>query len=179
MSGSKIKRQRRLLAIALSIMAIYAAMGFMETKAKQKNLEQTVQDLEEIHRMLNDINRVKKIPKVASLRMESPAEITNRIAAARNAAGLPESGLLREEPIAPQRIDRSDFELQSTTIDLAPASLAQIHTFCESLKDEDNGTLVRDLILTEPRDEVQSGSTESWKATLVLTQMIFSPKSRQ
>ena len=170
-------RQRRLISIALVVMGIYAAIGFMETKAKQKRLEQSVHDLGKIQAMLNDINRLKTIPKVAALRLESPAEITNRIAEARTAAGLPESSLLREEPIAPQRIDRSDFELRATTIDLAPASLSQIVAFCENLRDEETGTLVRDLTLTEPRNGSQGSRAESWKATLVLTQMIFSPKS--
>jgi len=178
MTNVNAKRQRRLIAIALAVMGIYAAIGFVETKTKQKRLDQSVQDLGEIQAMLNDINRLKTIPKVAALRLESPAEITNRIAEARAAAGLPESSLLREEPFDPQRIDRSDFELRATTIDLAPASLAQIVTFCENLRDEETGTLVRDLMLTEPRNGSQESRTEAWKATLVLTQMIFSPKSR-
>lgn len=87
--------------------------------------------------------------------------------------------ILREEPAAPQRIDRSDFEIRATTIDLAPASLTQILAFCENLRDEDSGTLVRDLTLTEPRIGTQSSSPEKWKATLVLTQMYFSPTSQQ
>lgn len=178
MTGTNAKRQRRLIVIALVVMGIYAAIGYMETKTKQKRLDQSVRDLGEIQAMLNDINRMKTVPKVAALRLESPAEITNRISEARAAAGIPESSLLREEPIAPQRIDRSDFELRATTIDLAPASLAQIVTFCKNLRDEDTGTLVRDLTLTEPRDGSQESRVESWKATLVLTQMIFSPKSR-
>jgi hypothetical protein len=179
MTGKHSKRQRRLIAIALMVMGIYAASGVMETNLKQKRLDQSIRDLSVIQTMLNDIKHLKKVPKVAALRLESPAEITNRISAARSVAGLPESSLLREEPTAPQRIGRSDFELRSTTIDLAPADLAQIVAFCENLRNEDAGTLVRDLTLTEPRDGTQKERSESWKATLVLTQMFFSPTSQQ
>ena len=179
MTGNSPKRQRRLIAAALIVMAVYAISGLLETKAKQKRLDQSARDLDSILKMLNDINHLKTVPKVAAFRLDSPAEITNRISAARSTAGLPESSLLREEPAAPQRIDRSDFEIRATTIDLAPASLTQILAFCENLRDEDSGTLVRDLTLTEPRVGTQSSSPEKWKATLVLTQMYFSPTSQQ
>lgn len=179
MTGKNHKRQRQLIAVALVVMGIYAASGVMGTQSKQKRLDQSVRDLDSIRMMLNDINRLKTVPKVAALRLDSPAEVTNRISAARATAGLSESTLLREEPTAPQRIDRSDFELRSTTIDLAPASLTQIIAFCENLRDENSGTLVRDLTLTEPRTGMQQTGPEKWKATLVLTQMFFSPTSQQ
>ena len=173
MTAKNPKRQRLLISVAIVVMGIYAVIGVMETKSKQKRLEQSVRDLDAIHTMLIDINRLKTVPKVADL----AAEIRLVISAARSAAGLPESSLLREEPTAPKRIGRSNFELRSTTIDLAPASLPQIVAFCENLRDENSGTLVRDLTLTEPRNGSQQGRPESWKATLVLTQMFFSPTS--
>jgi len=179
MNGARIKRQRLLVTLALTVMFVYAVLGIMETESARKQLNQSQRDLVDIRSMLDDINQLKTTPKVAALQLASPAEITNRIAAARKLAGLPESSLLREEPLTPQRIQRSDFELRSTTIDLAPATLTQILVFCEALRDENSGTLVRDLNLSEPRDEKSGATPESWKATLVLTQMIFSPKSRR
>jgi hypothetical protein len=179
MNGARIKRQRLLVTAALTVMTVYAVLGITETESTQKQLKESLRDLGDIHSMLDDINRLKTTPKVAALQLESPAEIINRIAAARMLAGLPESSLLREEPLAPQRIQRSDFELRSTTIDLAPATLPQILTFCDALRDKNTGTLVRDLDLREPRGAISGAGQESWKATLVLTQMIFSPKSRR
>ena len=44
MTGTNAKRQRRLIVIALVVMGIYAAIGYMETKTKQKRLDQSVQD---------------------------------------------------------------------------------------------------------------------------------------
>jgi hypothetical protein len=124
------------------------------------------------------MDRLQQAPKVAALQLQSPAQITNRIAAARQAAGLPEASLLREQPLDPQRIQRSDFQLRATMIDLAPASLPQALAFCEALRDEETGTVVRDLKLTVPQAGEDAQSPETWATSLTLTQMIFSPKSR-
>ena len=135
-------------------------------------------DLGEVQQMLADIERLKYAPKVAALQLESPAEITNRIALALRAAGLSKSNLLKEEPLDPQRIQRTDFDLRTTTIDLTPTTLPKIIKFCDALRDEETGTIVRDITLTEPQSGENGGNQENWEAELVLTQMIFSPKSR-
>ena len=86
MTENNPKRRRRLIAAALIVMAIYAISGLLETKSKQKRLDQSVRDLDSILTMLNDINHLKTVPKVAAFRLDSPAEITNRISAARSTA---------------------------------------------------------------------------------------------
>ncbi|MGI9474026.1 MAG: hypothetical protein ACR2NZ_20975 [Rubripirellula sp.] len=178
MNGQQIKRRRLMAAGLLAVLAVYAVFGVLDARSARKRLTETRRDASEIEGMLADITRLRTAPKVAALQLQSPAEITNRIAAARQIAGLPESSLLKEEPLSPQRIQRSDFELRSTTIDLAPATLPQILQFCEALRDEETGTLVRDISLSEPTGEANGRGQEKWEATLVLTQMIFSPKSR-
>ena len=85
---------------------------------------------------------------------------------------------MKEQPLDPIRIDRSDFEIRATDIELSAATLPQIVAFCDALRDPDTGTTVRDITLTEPRGGANSGKQEKWVAQLVLTQMIFSPKSR-
>lgn len=178
MNPKQVKRQRMLVAAALMILAVYAVFSVLDARSAQARLSEARADLAEVTEKLDAIDRLKKAPKVAALALESPAEITNRIAAARKAAGLPQSGLLKEEPLDPQRIQRSDFEIRSTAIDLAPATLPQIIAFCDSLRDEDTGTIVRDIRLDEPRNGGNGGDEEKWEAGLILTQMIFSPTSR-
>ena len=56
MTENNPKRRRRLIAAALIVMAIYAISGLLETKSKQKRLDQSVRDLDSILTMLNDIN---------------------------------------------------------------------------------------------------------------------------
>lgn len=178
MKSRQIKRRRLITTVLLVVLGAYALFGMLDARSGQARLTDARRDAAEMRSMLSDITRLRTAPKVAALQLQSPAEITNRIAAARQAAGLPESSLLKEEPLAPQRIQRSDFQLQSTTIELAPATLPQILKFCEALRDEETGTLVRDIILNEPTAQANSTNQEKWEASLVLTQMIFSPKSR-
>jgi hypothetical protein len=178
MNLKQTTRQRLLITLALVVLALYAMLSVRDAVSAQSHLDQTRSDLAELASRIEDIERLKQAPTVAALQIESPAEITNRIAAARQAAGLPASSLLKEEPLDPQRVQRSDFELRSTTIDLAPATLPQIIKFCDALRDEETGSLIRDITLTEPQNGAAGGGQEEWGAQLILTQMIFSPKSR-
>jgi hypothetical protein len=178
MNLKQTTRQRLLIALALVVLALYAMLSLRDAISAQTHLDQTFSDLAEVASRIEDIERLRQAPTVAALQLESPAEITNRIAAARQAAGLPASSLLKEEPLDPQRVQRSDFELRSTTIDLAPATLPQIINFCDALRDEETGSVIRDITLTEPQNGATGGGQEKWGAQLVLTQMIFSPKSR-
>lgn len=173
-----VTRQRLLIGIALFVLSIYALYAVVDAKTAAARLDQAHVDLDEFVSKLAEIDRLKRAPRVAALHLEAPAEITNRIASAREAAGLPQSSLLREQPLDPQRIQRSDFELRSTTIELAPATLPQILQFCDALRDEETGSVVRDITLSEPQNGANGGAQEKWAAELTLTQMIFSPKSR-
>lgn len=178
MNRKQITRQRLLVTLALVMLAIYALLSVRETLSAQARLQQTRDDLAELTWRIEDIDRLRQAPRVAALQLESPAQITNRIANARQAAGLSDSSLLREQPLDPQRIERSDFEMRSTTIELAPATLPQIIRFCDALRDEETGSVIRDIMLTEPQNRETGTAEEKWASQLILTQMIFSPKSR-
>ncbi len=135
-------------------------------------------ELDEITSKLSDIDRISQAPKVAALKLESPDEITNRVSAARQSAGLPQSALLEEQPLDPTRIARTDFEVRTTNVKLASTTLGQLIAFCDALNDEETGTMIRDLTLTVPQNGAGGGKQEKWNVQLVLTQMIFSPTSR-
>ena len=178
MKSDSTSRTRLLIVIALLILGVYAVISMLQSRSATERLAQASEDLSEVSLKLLDIKRLQRAPKVAALQLESPAEITNRIAGALQAAGLTESNLMKVEPSDPQRVQRSDFEMRSTVIDLAPATLPQILRFCESLRDPETGTMVRDITLSAPRNEESGDGEERWETQLVLTQMIFSPKSQ-
>lgn len=178
MTATETMRTRVLICIALAILAIYAVLSVREAHSAADRLALAKGDLAEIAAKLSEINRLKQAPKVAALQLESPAEIANRIAAARQVADLPQSALMKEQPLDPVRIDRSDFELRATDIELSASTLPKIMAFCDALRDEETGTVVRDITLTEPPSLAGGANEEKWAAQLVLTQMIFSPKSR-
>ncbi len=170
-------RTRVLIGLALVILAIYAVISVTAAASAVQRLSQARVDLQELSRKLNEIQQLQRAPKVAALQLESPAEIANRIAKALEVAGLSESSLMKEEPSDPQRVQRTDFEIRATSIELAPATLPQILRFCEALRDPETGTVVRDILLNAPRNEATGGKEEVWESQMVLTQMIFSPKS--
>ncbi|MEM1068730.1 MAG: hypothetical protein AAGI63_07530 [Planctomycetota bacterium] len=175
----RAKNRRRILyVIVIALMAVYAAISILDAGAAQQRLVDTKSDLDEIRAKLKDIERWQQAPKVAALRLESPSEIANRVAQSRSSAGIAQSSLLREEPTDPQRIPRTDFEIRTTTIELASTPLPTLLAFCEALQDEETGSLVRDIRLTAPRNSVSQGGQEAWEVELTLTQIIFSPTSR-
>ena len=174
---STVSRQRWLIAFALGMLGVYALLSIRDARSAYQRLEQTRDDFAEIRQKLGQIEQLKQAPRVAALDLETPDEIVNRVAAAIQSAGLPQSALSDQTSSEPQRVQRSDFKLRSITIKLAPATLLQIIRFCDALRDEDTGTIVRDLTLTEPGSSASRGGQEKWEAELILTQMIFSPTS--
>ena len=175
---SLFSRRRLLLGIVFLLLTMYAVMAISDAFSARRRLESARADLAEIRSKLDDIERWQQAPKVAALKLESPAEIANRVAAARKTAGLAQAALLREEPTDPQRIPRTDFEMRTTTIELAPTPLPVLLRFCQALQDEETGSLVRDIRLTTPSGSENQSEEEVWGAELTLTQIIFSPTSR-
>lgn len=171
-------RNRIWVGTTLVLLSMYAVLSASGARTAADQLAQAEADLAEVSTKLARIQRLQRAPSVAALEIESPSEIANRVEAARQSARLPQSALLKEQPLAPVRIDRSDFELRATRIELAAATLPQIVAFCEALRDESTGTVVRDIMLDEPQNASAAVGGEKWEAQLVLTQMIFSPKSR-
>ncbi len=167
--------QKRLAVGGLIVaLVLYAIWSVVRTAAVADRLRQDVGDLVTLKKQLNDIQRFSQTPAVAALEVESPDQIVNRIDAAVRRAGLNENALANQTPSQPQRIDGSDFTLRRVDIQLNAATVPQIVAFCEALKDESTGSVVRDLQLYEPR---RVGGRETWKSQLTLTQVIFSPKS--
>lgn len=176
--AKQMARQRILIVVAIAILGVYAIFSLLDAQAAQNRLSQARGDLAEVTAKIDDMDRLKEAPKVAALELESPEEITNRIANALAEAGLPASSLSEERPLDPQRIQRSDFQLRATTIKLTPVALPQIIRFCDALHDAESGAVVRDITLTDPKNGASDGKQEKWEAEMTLTQMIFSPTSR-
>ncbi|TWT98404.1 hypothetical protein [Stieleria varia] len=169
-----VSRNRVLMAIALTLLGVYALMSFLGVNSSLDRLQDAESDLVELNRKLDDIRQLSSAPRIAAFDLELPDAILNRITDAIRTAGLPADALSNQVPMTPQRVGQTDFLLRKIEITLAHAPLAKIVAFCDALKDESTGSVVRDLNLSEPK---MSGSTETWRAQMTLTQMIFSPKS--
>jgi hypothetical protein len=162
------------VATVILLLGIYAAFNVAGTRSAARRLDLDRRDLRELRQKLREIERVSDAPRVAALDLESPDRIVNRINAALITAGMKETVLANQTPSEPQRIGQSDFKLRRVEIKLNPATVTQIAAFCDALKDESTGSVVRDLQLFDP---TRADGRETWMSQMTLTQVIFSPKS--
>lgn len=169
-----VSQRRMLIAIGLTLIGVYAFVCVLGVFTEMSRLRDAESDFNEMNRKISEIQQLSEAPRVAALDLESPDAIVNRINASLRQAGLPVGTLDNQAPSEPQRIGQSDFTLRSVRVVLQHAPLNKIIAFCDALKDEETGSVVRDLNLTQPK---MVGNTEQWKAQMTLTQMIFSPKS--
>lgn len=166
--------RRLLIGTAIVLLGLYAASSISSAWTAANRLDRQRDDLEQLRRMLAEIEQVSDAPRVAALELEAPDQILNRITGALKTAGLSPNLLANQTPLQPQRIGRTDFTLRRVEIELDAATAEQIVAFCDALRDASTGSLVRDLQLFNPR---RTGRSETWNSQMTLTQVIFSPKS--
>ena len=178
-SARQTQRQRVLVALAVGILGVYALLSYFDAQSARDRLDAAQVDVTETSTKLREIARLKQAPQVAALNVESSGDISKRVAAARTAAGLPNSIVMSEKPGEPTRIRRTNFRIRSTVIELQPVTVPQLIEFCDALHDGETGSLVRDITLSSPRNDTSGGGQEKWSVQLTLTQTIFSPKSKK
>ncbi|MEM6468515.1 MAG: hypothetical protein AAF802_03020 [Planctomycetota bacterium] len=152
----------------------YAGMAIASSFRATRRLHQEQSEFGELSQKLGEIRRWASAPRVAALDVESPDQILNRISMALEESGLDANTLSNQTPSEPQRLGQSDFQLRKVDITLRRATIAQIVRFCEALRDESTGSVVRDLQCYDPETQ---GGRETWLSQMTLTQVIFSPKS--
>lgn len=166
--------QRRLIAgVAIVGLGLFTLLGVLDVLDAAGQLRRHQDDLEDVTQKLREIQALSSAPKVAALEVESPEQILTRINEAVEKVGVANL-LANQSPMEPIRVKNSDFAVRKIDIKLNAASIKQIMLFCEALRDESTGSLVRDLNLYEPK---MMGGRETWRSQMVLTQIIFSPKS--
>jgi len=177
-ASTNVMRQRILISLALAILGFYALLSVRRARAAAERLQLARQEQMEMQRLLDEIQQLSLAPRIAADDAEAPGAIGERIEAARVLARLPENAISDQNPLTPTRIERTDFEQRKVVVTLNPAPLASIATFCDALRDEDTGSVVSDLKLTIPSNSKSQANQEAWRATLILTQTIYSPKSQ-
>ncbi|MEL6104629.1 MAG: hypothetical protein AAFU85_01275 [Planctomycetota bacterium] len=165
---------RWIIAAAVLALGINAVLSVTQVWGDAKRLQQDRAGLRLMVKQINEIQAVADAPRVAALDIESPDEIVNRINAAVEQASLPRDPVASQNTSEPQRVGKSDFSSRTVEIELKAATVQQIVAFCEALRDESTGSVVRDLMLFNPKS---SGNRETWESQMTLTQTIFSPTS--
>jgi hypothetical protein len=126
--------------------------------------------------MTSEIERLNNAPRIASLEMESPDEISQRITSALKRLKSSATSLQSVDPQPPRRIAKSEYQIRATEVELGQVKLSDLARFITALTKDGQGLEVRDIVLSETR--TASKTSETWTARLTLTQVIYSPTRR-
>lgn len=170
-----LRNRFRLIVMLIGALAlIFSSVSLFRSS---KGAAQNAADAHaECQRLVEDIERFRHAPRIASLEVEPPDRIAARVTSAEADSELSPSSIVSVDPQSPVRIGRTEYELRATQIVLQNASLRQIAGFVNGLEEPSSGMIVRDLSINRSRMQAVDGS-ELWNVRLTLTQMIFSPIS--
>ena len=124
---------------------IFALLQVTEARSAAERLKLDRKDLQELQHKLAEIRKLSHTPQIAAFEAESADQIPNRIENALEQAGLAKNVLANQSPSEPKRMGQTDFMIRRVEITLNKAPIEQIVSFCNALKDESTGSLVRDL----------------------------------
>ncbi len=158
---------------------LFVTFAFNDWLTAERLLSNATRELSQASQMVQEIAVLKGRPRMASLAMESPQRTIERIAEAQRKWSLPPDSLTSVAPSAPTRIGNSDYQLRLTELQLRDVSLDSLASFASELTASQEGLLVRELSITPDRepDTIAGIGPELWQVRLVLTQLIYSPKS--
>ncbi len=177
-------RRSLLYAGLLLVSGLVAAAMVGEWLTANRQFQAAIEDLEQCHNLVRDIASLRNRPRVASLEVESPQQIIDRVAEAQAHSQLASESLVSVSPTAPTQLGNTEYQVRSTELVLQHLGLDQLVRFASALGIKEEGLVVRELTLTpdqSPPSEASnahSNSTERWNARLILTQLIYSPTSK-
>lgn len=158
------------------LLALYTSWSFYI--AAKSEASSAYDSLHECQTIVNEMERFKNAPRIASLEVEPPDRIAARITSAAERAELSPLNFQSIDPQAASQIENSAYRIRPTNIILQNATLPQIASFIMHLEDADTGTFVRDLTLRRS-DAISGNDSELWNVRMTLTQVIYSPISTQ
>ena len=167
----------------LCVSALTAAYSLQGLLSANREYEASRLELEECELLSDQIVRLSNNPRLASLDIDSPQQVIDQISNAMQVADIPSSSLNSVVPIAPTRIGSTQYQQRLTQLAFQNVSLAKLVIFVSEVTQSNDGSYVRDIILTTanrnaPEIEDASYASERWEARLILTQLIYSPTSQ-
>lgn len=167
----------------LLVAAITAIFCFQDLSAANRDYAASQAELEECEFLTEQILRLSNRPRLASLNVDSPQQVIGRVSEAMRFAVIPSSSLVSVAPSAPTRIGATQYQQRLTQLAFQNVSLAKLASFVTEVTKSNDGSYVRDIILSGPsRGSAAvadaSNPTERWEVRLILTQLIYSPTSQ-
>ncbi len=164
-----------LLAAAIAV-AVLVASG-VHYRASKAGAATAAENLAICRQVASQIRQLRQRSQHASLVGRSLSDLGDDVEQAAEGAGLSRDSIVRIDPQAVRRVGDSDYEEQSTEVELLATTVRQIEQLVVGLAVTDSNLEVRTVRLRTPREEAARGGAELWLAELVLTQRIYAPKS--
>jgi len=166
-----------LVKLAIGIFAIASLLFLCSSLWRsQASHRQALAGWEECQQVANEISKFRSGPRIASIEIEPPERIALRVIEAAEQAAVAPNSILSIAPQSLVRVGRSPYQSRATQIVLQNVTLTQSAHFIESLEDQANGSIVRDMVVARSRVLGDDGG-ELWNVRLTLTQLVFSPIS--
>ncbi|MBI1368397.1 MAG: hypothetical protein GC162_07050 [Planctomycetes bacterium] len=177
-NGSKLV-ERRHTVMAAGLFAALLSVGAMiyghmaEARAAAVT---AMSDAKACEELASEIRSLRERPSLAKSQELAHQELTQRIEAAAQSAGIGVQSLIRITPEPARRVTQTAYERKPTQVVLRDVKLPQLVAFLEQIGAEDAGPQVTRLRLDAPAE--QDGG-DQWGAELTLTYLIYSPEANR
>lgn len=170
---------KRWLVIVVSLLALGVAIGYslLRYQRAQRIAQQSAEELAACQKLVSKIRDMSLAPERALKTERNEADLRSRIDQAAGAAGIPTDSVFRVIPHASTRLGDSAYLGQPTRLELRDVSLRSMTFFLQEMLASESALHVTTLRLTPPQRRETDDSTEVWDAEIVLTHVVFSPKS--
>ena len=131
-------------------------------------------NLVECQQLAKRIRSFRDKPTRAATLAHSQLNLAKKLEETAISLGIQSDRLIRISQTSPQRLAKTDYQEQPTTIEVQHVNLEQLIRFLFALKEQE--LRVPDLRITAPRQEL-SGA-EVWNVEATITQLIFAPTAK-
>ena len=160
---------------ALVVLVVWSDWQF---KSAEQAVNRVVENLHVCRGLADQISKLKVRPSQAMLQTQSTKELAERIDQAAQAVGLGTKNLARIEPQAVRRLGDTAYKEQPTTVDIVDTTLQQLVAFLYQLSQDGQDLHIKSIRLHAPRHQfAQSDTDERWQAEVILTYVIYDPKT--
>jgi len=171
-------RQRRLIVLLFVSLAIAAGWSYLRLASSRRVAQAAAEDLDRCRQLGLQIERLSRAPTEAWLEGQTRQEkLILHIQQAAQTTEIAESSLVRIDPQPSRRIGETDYLDGPTLLQLRNVSLEQLARLLKEIIADQSGLFIESIRLSAPRSVPSSEGDERWTAEVVLTQLVFSPKS--
>lgn len=159
-------------------LASLVAFCYLRFRVSQESAHAAALNVSVCRSLVERIEALRQRPVLAGSQGRSSDELSERIDRLGKQANFAGSSIQSIDPQTSIRVGDTAYKEQSTHVELRDVTLPQLAHFLRLLLEEDSQVRLSSVRLSAPRtDAPPSFASETWRAEVTLTYLIFSPKS--